>query len=248
MLSDLMLELKSDAKLKFFHTGADALEYFHSGAHIDVCFLDILMPEMTGITLAERLRENGFDGRIVFQTTTNDFASEAFGVEAFFYMLKPPTMESVEKILRKLEAAQKETDIGVIMIKTASSLVPVVFRDISHAEVINHTVYLRLMSGDELEVNIVFNENAVEACMKLKTARRIELYVKVTDGNQLVAYGQNSCADDGALWIEDGQLVSAKQDGGYGLRSIQTVAKRHGGNMQTERDKDKFMTYVRLNL
>lgn len=107
------------------------------------------------------------------------------------------------------------------------------------------------LSIDNYELCIICGnilENAVEACMKLKTARRIELYVKVTDGNQLVAYGQNSCADDSVLWIEDGQLVSAKQDGGYGLQSIQAVAKRHNGNMQTERDKDKFMTYVRLNL
>lgn len=92
-------------------------------------------------------------------------------------MLKPPTLESVEKILQKLEAAQKETDSGAIMIKTASSLVPVAFRDISHAEVINHTVYLRLMSGNELEVNIVFNEIAGQLLLERRFVQCHRSYI-----------------------------------------------------------------------
>ena len=36
----------------YFEKGADVLKFLKTGAHIDVCFLDIIMPEMNGIELA----------------------------------------------------------------------------------------------------------------------------------------------------------------------------------------------------
>ena len=59
-----------DARCTLFFNGTDALAHIKSGAKTDVCFLDILMPKMKGTELAQKMREAGFKGEIVFLTST----------------------------------------------------------------------------------------------------------------------------------------------------------------------------------
>jgi len=54
-----------------------------------VAFLDIEMPEINGISLADRLCENLPSIRVVFITAYNRYAVEAFTLNALDYLLKP---------------------------------------------------------------------------------------------------------------------------------------------------------------
>ncbi len=56
---------------------------------IDIAFLDIEMPEMNGLELAERLMEVDPYIRIIFITAYNQYALEAFRAHAIGYLLKP---------------------------------------------------------------------------------------------------------------------------------------------------------------
>jgi DNA-binding LytR/AlgR family response regulator len=143
-----------------FSSSNDALIYFRSGAAADVCFLDIVMPEMNGIALAEKLRADGFAGEIVFLTNSNDYAHQSYKVNAFSYLLKPPTPESVATVLDDLESARKSADKDGISIKTTGAVRFILFRNISHAEVIDHTVYIRLINGSEIPVYAKLSEIA----------------------------------------------------------------------------------------
>jgi len=51
-----------DANIAVFNSGEDTLEFIRSGKTPDVCFLDTIMPEMDGITLAARMRREGYSG------------------------------------------------------------------------------------------------------------------------------------------------------------------------------------------
>jgi DNA-binding NarL/FixJ family response regulator len=61
------------------------------GEKIDLVVLDITLPEMSGIELAGRLKEAGFDGKVVFLTVhaDADYAREALEVGASGYVIKP---------------------------------------------------------------------------------------------------------------------------------------------------------------
>jgi len=63
----------------------DALEALRS-ADVDVVFLDIQMPEMTGFDLIEQLDRNI---PVVFTTAYDRYALEAFAVNSIDYLLKP---------------------------------------------------------------------------------------------------------------------------------------------------------------
>jgi two-component system LytT family response regulator len=80
----------------------------------DVAFLDIDMPEKSGIELAEELVKENINCRIVFTTAFNQYAINAFRLSAIDYLLKPineqQLLESVEKIRQQmlLKTAQNQ--------------------------------------------------------------------------------------------------------------------------------------------
>ena len=96
-LASLLHESGFDIKTALFANGREALDHVRTGPPADVCFLDIIMPEMSGVELAKKLRSLGYGGEIVFLTSSNDFARESYQVKAFDYLIKPPSLWNVQK-------------------------------------------------------------------------------------------------------------------------------------------------------
>ncbi len=69
----------------------------------DVAFIDIEMPQMTGLELAEKIIESSCDIEIVFVTSHNQYALEAFQVNAIDYILKPLSYENVLRVISRLK-------------------------------------------------------------------------------------------------------------------------------------------------
>jgi two-component system LytT family response regulator len=94
-------------------------------ADVDVVFLDIQMPEMTGLELVERLDRNI---PIVFTTAYDRYALEAFTVNSIDYLLKPVDKARLEKALDKLErfvgGRQASPDIRALAKQLAKELAP----------------------------------------------------------------------------------------------------------------------------
>jgi DNA-binding LytR/AlgR family response regulator len=151
-LERLLKESDFDVKISLFTNGNDALDFIRSGVFVDVCFLDIVMPEMNGVTLAAAMREEGFTGQIVFLSSSKEYGPEAFQVKALDYLLKPPRPENVRNILKKLVNNQKNDDSDGIIIKVSKIARHILFRELSHVEVIRHYVYIRLTNGEEIKM------------------------------------------------------------------------------------------------
>lgn len=166
-----------DVKTIAFNNGYDVLDYVHSGALVDVCFLDIVMPDISGIELAEQLRADGFKGELVFLTTSNDYAAQSYSVQAFSYLLKPPKPDAVRDILRKLEDAKRKNDTDGILIKVSKVARHVLFREISYLEVIKHYVYFRLTDGEEIEIYATFGDIAEQLLSDARFAQCHRSYI-----------------------------------------------------------------------
>jgi len=100
----------------------DALDALRD-ADVDVVFLDIQMPEMTGIELVERLDRNV---PVIFTTAYDRYALEAFTVNSIDYLLKPIEAERLEKALDKLERlrGQSAPDVRTLAKQLARELAP----------------------------------------------------------------------------------------------------------------------------
>ena len=92
-------------------------------ADVDVVFLDIQMPEMTGLELVEQLDRNI---PVVFTTAYDRYALEAFAVNSIDYLLKPVESVRLGKALDKLERLrpQMSQDIRVLARQLARELAP----------------------------------------------------------------------------------------------------------------------------
>lgn len=77
----------------------ELLEYTHAHGGFDVYLLDIIMRNLTGIECAQKLRERGDNGEIVFLTVSHEYGVDAFGVNAVGYLLKPIQPEALSKRL-----------------------------------------------------------------------------------------------------------------------------------------------------
>lgn len=76
--------------LQLFQSGKEALEYARKN-QVDAAFLDMEMQEMHGLELAKRLKKVNPNINIVFVTAYEQYALQAFGVDAIGYLLKPYT-------------------------------------------------------------------------------------------------------------------------------------------------------------
>lgn len=83
--------------------GLDALRLIDEEAP-DVAFLDIRMPGLTGLDVAARLAAGAKPPHIVFVTAYDQYAVEAFEQSAVDYLLKPASLERLEKTVAKLKA------------------------------------------------------------------------------------------------------------------------------------------------
>ena len=76
----------------------------------DILFLDVGMPGTNGIETAKRLRENGYEGEIIFLTSSREAVFYAFDVRATNYLVKEMASEKrlKEVFLRAVETAREK--------------------------------------------------------------------------------------------------------------------------------------------
>src|SRR5258708_6771713 len=63
----------------------------------DLVMLDVQMPGLTGFEVARRVLQAGFDSQVVFVTAFDQYAIDAFEVNAVDYLLKPVEPERLAK-------------------------------------------------------------------------------------------------------------------------------------------------------
>ena len=87
----------------------------------DVVFLDIRMPGLSGLEVAERI---GKAAHIVFVTAYDQYAVDAFDAGAVDYLLKPVQRERLDKALLRLrdKLAVAPDDIGAILQQLKAAL------------------------------------------------------------------------------------------------------------------------------
>ena len=85
-----------------FDNALDALNYLGDNT-VECLFLDIQMPNLDGIALTKVLNQMTSQPDIIFVTAHQEYAVEAFEVEAFDYVLKPYSEARIIKTLKRLE-------------------------------------------------------------------------------------------------------------------------------------------------
>jgi two-component system, LytTR family, response regulator LytT len=147
-----------------YSSAVEALQGIHN-QQVDIIFLDIQMPDLTGIELARVLsqaQQNGLGPRIIFTTAFNNFALEGYKVDALDYLLKPFNYEEFLRAANKAKAyfelmrrsdsvvpvaaAIPEPEEESLFLKVEYQLVRVAYKDILYIEGLKDYVKVHLQS------------------------------------------------------------------------------------------------------
>ena len=103
-IKDMILHWNSGPEQLIVHTfqDADALLSAHAASSFDIIFLDVIMPLLNGIEAARELRQLDRNVKIVFLTTSSEYAMESYTVKANNYLLKPVISEVLHRCLDEL--------------------------------------------------------------------------------------------------------------------------------------------------
>ncbi len=123
------------AHIEGYSSANEFLSVMEAGKY-DVIILDIYMDGMNGIDLAGKIRALDASVALAFCTSSNEFASQSYELDAKYYLNKPASEEKVASMLKRL-------DIAKIARNKALRLPDgfrVLLRHILYTEYINHSV------------------------------------------------------------------------------------------------------------
>lgn len=120
LVVDMMLRILDQVDEGGEHLGttdADEALVMTAEKPVDVAFLDIEMPLMGGLDLARAMQERDPHVNIVFVTSYEQYAAEAFGIHASGYLLKPMTKASVADALANLRYKPQGRDAKPVEVR-----------------------------------------------------------------------------------------------------------------------------------
>ncbi|MBC2840112.1 response regulator transcription factor [Robiginitalea sp. SC105] len=109
-----------------FQRPEEALSFI-SKTNPELAFVDVEMPHMDGIHLAQKINSLGVKTKVVFVTAHKDYAIEAINISAFGYLVKPVGLDKLKNTVlryldeKKLAFTERELEIIELLQKGDSS-------------------------------------------------------------------------------------------------------------------------------
>lgn len=117
---------------------------------VDLIFLDIEMPEMTGLELLSNLTN---PPKVIIVSAYEQYALKGYEFEVVDYLLKPVSfdrfLKSANRIHDLLQTEQKDAD-DYIFVKSDKQLKKILFRDILFIESMENYVIIQTVSSKEI--------------------------------------------------------------------------------------------------
>ena len=134
-----------------FTCAEELLDAVNKSGGFDIYILDVIMPGMNGIELGKTLREKGFDEKIIYLTTSDEFAVASYKVNAADYIIKPtPDDEFISSLDRVVKSVSDIKD-KFMLVKTKNGSVKLNFDNLVYAELTKRTIIYHLRDGKTIE-------------------------------------------------------------------------------------------------
>lgn len=152
----LLLKYKSlhpdkDFDLEKFSDPSRLYQRITEGKLTDIYILDMLMPRRTGIDIGNLIRTSGCESVIIYITSSEDYALDAYNVRAVRYLLKPV---DENKLFEALDYALSYTRLRVdslCLIKTKEGLVQRPYSKIEYVENAGRKLEVHMTDGEILK-------------------------------------------------------------------------------------------------
>lgn len=134
------------------HTYTNPLELYENGESFDIAFLDVEMPNYSGIQIGKKLKERNRHTVIFIITSHDKYLDDAMDLNVFRYIQKPI---NPQRVLDGLTKALKVIDNNVITfyLKSGDKSKTVTINDIIYIETSGRATKVVTLNGDFLSEN-----------------------------------------------------------------------------------------------
>lgn len=152
----------------------------------DIAFLDIQMPELTGLDIARRITAQT---KVVFTTAYRDFAVEGFQVNAIHYLLKPISYAEFLQAVERASGGRSEQQ-QFISVKSEYRLIRIPVNDILYIEGLKDYIKIYI-DGQPRPVLTLMSMKAIEATLPSESFMRVHRsYIANTDRIRVLEQGR----------------------------------------------------------
>lgn len=140
-----------DFTVYIYNHADDLIDAVQDDEHFDICILDIMMPDINGINLGIKLREENYTGIIIYLTASKDYALDSYKAKAFNYILKPIAADDLYKTLDDaLKDFSNKAD-RFIVVKTKEGNSRISLNNILYIQLNKRILVYHLTDGSTLE-------------------------------------------------------------------------------------------------
>ena len=128
----------------------DELINAHKSSPFDIIFLDVMMPMVNGIETAGEIRQKDKNVKIVFLTSSPEYAVESYTVKANNYLLKPVSEKSLYDCLDEF-VEEINRSSRTIIIKGIYNVQKITVNDIVYIEAQNKHIVFTMLNSEKIE-------------------------------------------------------------------------------------------------
>ncbi|MBY0572544.1 MAG: LytTR family DNA-binding domain-containing protein [Undibacterium sp.] len=152
-LRRLLTEHAAPSFLAEARNGVEALQVL-AAQDFDAIFLDMHMPELDGLGVAQQITSASSAPNIIFVTAYDQFALQAFEANAIDYLLKPYDEErflrALAKLNTRLQLSQNERKSAPLIIADRGHIKVVPVADILYVETADNYVLIHTMEAQHI--------------------------------------------------------------------------------------------------
>ena len=134
-----------------FQSPLELLAEIDRGIRFDLLFLDVLMPGENGIDTAAEIRKIDSAVKIIFLTSSAEYAVQSYTVEAYFYQLKPIWEDAFVRLMDSVLAVCEKEQTDSLILRCKNGITRIELRQLEYCEVIHRTLFIHLTTGKVLE-------------------------------------------------------------------------------------------------
>ncbi|MCM1257657.1 MAG: LytTR family DNA-binding domain-containing protein [Roseburia sp.] len=138
-------------EIKPFYEAVELYQKIQEKNFADIYILDMIMSEKTGIDIGTLIRKSGKESVIIYITSSDGFAMEAYGVHAVRYLLKPVNEKQFFEALDYACSLTKPEREIMYLIKTKNGPIAVPYSQIEYIEHYSRILHIGLADGEHLK-------------------------------------------------------------------------------------------------
>lgn len=151
LLDQYRTKRKREIAYTSFCSSLELLANIEKGIRYDILFLDVILPNENGIKIAKEVRQYDSVVKIIFLTSSSEFAVQSYTVGAYFYQMKPIWKESFFNLMDSaISECQKEQQYSLIL-RCKNGITRINLDRLEYCEVIGRTLLFHMESGKVLE-------------------------------------------------------------------------------------------------